>query len=222
MNRKRTIIITLIVVAFWVTISGYISYKIHFQYEWAYNRMMRSPETLNKAREMSKEELFRNLELIAEREGFSLRAGGGIYDILVLCNPEYAEKDPKTTLFKDGIPVEGTQLYYSSMGRWSAGQRKPMEIRFAMQTLLYIRGRKLSDELDDLIAIAAAFERNNIYGYNNYSKSVIGIEEFEALYEEYNIGKFPHEKQVDILTHAWIYKTGYDRPGIDSRYRNAP
>lgn len=223
MSRKtKIVLITLIVAVFWTTVAGFISYKTYFRYEWAYDRMMKSPETLDKSREMSKEELFRNLGIIAERERISLSSSDGISEFSIIYNPEYAGSFPQRTIFEDGLPLKGNKLFYNFMGRISAGRHNPVEIRFAMQALLYIRGRNLSDELGDIIGIAGIFCRNTILAFENGFSAKIGMDEFEALYEEYDVGRLPHEKQVEILTYAWIYKTGYREGELDIKYREAP
>lgn len=221
-KKKRIVSIVLIAGALFIFLAAFISYKVYFQYELAYSHMMNRNETTDKSREMTKNELFRNLAIIAQKEGKILESSDGDEDFAIIYNPKDAEEFPETTFFKNGIPVDGVILYYDFTGRVTAGKREPNEIRFAMQAFIYIRDRNFSDELQNIIGIVYYYRLNQSFGFTNGFDTKISFDELEGLYEEYDVGKLPHEKQVDILTHAWIYKTGYNRSGIDPKYREMP
>ena len=197
---------------------SFVIYKIHFQYEWRYDQMMKSPETLDKSSEMSKEELLRNLDIIAEREGMN----PGIAIV-----PNYTDDDTydytddyydETTIFENETPKKGDMISYHLIARFFSIQSTPMEVRFVIQAMLYIRDRNLSSEIQNIIGISGHFNTWQLLVYSYSGTPLkISVEDFEELYRECNADALSHEKKVSVMTREWIRKNDYNRGGSDTK-----
>ncbi len=120
----------------------------------------------------------------------------------------------KNTTFKDkdgNIDKRSQVLHIYANNKMFADYSKPIEVRYAMRILLYVRDRTLPYPI---AGINVFFIRNWVNEAN--TKIIISMNEFEELYKEANVEGLKEDEQIDKLSIIWIQKNSYKRNGLKS------
>lgn len=152
--------------------------------------------------------LMRDLSIIQAKEGVSAQ-------VLLLNNDQNINKFmDESFLDTDGKFKEGNIIHVSIMNNLFTNSERPLEIRFLIRAMLYLRERKTTAEVGNIVGIAGGFKRNTVERFEGSQLIKMSVEEFEELYKEIDISGLDTKKQIDALTNSWINKTGYWRRGL--------
>ena len=162
---------------------------------------------------VTKVNLLRDINIMQTKDG--IRATTYIF-----LNKDNLKDLPKDVFWdNDRKPKEGNVISMALRNRAFTDSKKPLEVKFLMRIMLYLRERKLSSDVGEIIGIAGGFTRNEFEKPDGEGEQLIKMstEEFEALYKDANVSNLDTEKQIDTLTDLWIKKTGYWRRGLSGR-----
>ncbi|AOT69962.1 hypothetical protein [Geosporobacter ferrireducens] len=157
---------------------------------------------------VSQEILMRDIEIMKAIEGIQGQ-------VLLLKNEANLNKWwEKSFLDNNGELIEGNIIHVGINNRIFADSKKPLEVRFLIRVMIYLRERETDTEVGNIVGIAGGFTRNAVEVFEGSQSIKMSVEEFEELYKAANVSGLDTKKQIDILTDLWINKTGYWRRGL--------
>lgn len=153
--------------------------------------------------------LMRDISIIKAKEGVQGQV------LLLKNDKEDLHKLRDELFFDNNMDIkDGNIIHVAINNRVFVNSQKPVEVRFIVRTMLYLRERETSDVVGNIVGIAGGFNRNAIERFEGSQLIKMSVEEFEELYKEANVSGLDTKKQIDILTDLWINKTGYWRRGL--------
>ena len=159
---------------------------------------------------VTKDKLLHDIDIMKAKEGVR-------FQILLFPN-DTNQKFLQDEVFynSDGSRKEGIFIHAAGGNRVFVDSKKPVEIRFIMRIMLYLKERKLDSNVGNIIGIAGGFSRDALQFPDGEAAQLfkMSVEEFNNLYKDANVSTLDTEKQIDILTDMWIKKTGYWRRGL--------
>ncbi|MTI58372.1 hypothetical protein [Geosporobacter ferrireducens] len=151
----------------------------------------------------------RDISIIKAKEGVQGQV------LLLKNDKEDLHKLRDELFFDNNMDIkDGNIIHVAINNRVFVNSQKPVEVRFIVRTMLYLRERETSDVVGNIVGIAGGFNRNAIERFEGSQLIKMSVEEFEELYKEANVSGLDTKKQIDILTDLWINKTGYWRRGL--------
>lgn len=158
---------------------------------------------------VTKDILLRDISIIEAKEGVQGQ-------VLLLRNDRKDLHKLEDELFLDkNMDIkDGNIIHVAINNSVFVNSQNPVEVRFVIRTMLYLREREKSDEVANIVGIAGGFTRNAIERFEGSQLIKMSVEEFEELYKEANVADLDTKRQIDVLTDLWVSKTGYWRRGL--------
>lgn len=173
------------------------------------NFLLKFESYTNKDVQVTKDILMRDIVIIKAKEGVQ-----GQVVLLKNDNKDLHKLEDELFLDKNKGITDGKIIHVAINNRMFTNAQQPVEIRFMVRMMLYLRERETAADVGNVVGIAGGFNRNAIERFEGSQLIKMSVEEFEELYNEIDISGFDTEKQIDALTDLWINKTGYWRRGL--------
>ena len=158
---------------------------------------------------VTKDILMRDINIIKAKEGVQ-----GQVVLLKNDSKNLYKLEDEIFLDKSMRIKDGNIIHVAINNRMFTNSQQPVEIRFMIRIMLYLREREAATDVGNIVGIAGGFNRNAIERFEGSQLIKMSVEEFEELYNEADISELTANKQVDILTDMWIDKTDYWRRGL--------
>lgn len=157
---------------------------------------------------VSKESLMKDVKIMMAKDGVQGQ-------VLLRKNEDYNKFFDMSFIDKNGKLKGGNIIHLGGLNnRIFTDSKKPVEVRFLIRIMLYLRERKTDVEVGNIVGISGGFNRNANELFEGSQLIKMSVEEFEELYKEANVSELTIERQIDTLTDLWINKTGYWRRGL--------